>query len=332
MVVAAPASRRERASTITDGDTLPMPNPENLLADSAWRRLLIAALAVLLIAGVVRLLRRAVTQRLQGGAAAYRARRLIGVTAFVVAAIVTLSLLSDRLGGLSVALGVTGAGIAFALQEVIASVAGWFAVSFGRFYAIGDRVQLGGIKGDVIDIGILRTTLMEIGQWVDADLYNGRIVRIANSFVFKEPVFNYSADYPFLWDEIKLPVRYGSDWQHATTVLDSVLTEVCGEFARQSEAAWISARKRYALEDAQIRPVVTMVANENWLELTGRYVVDYRHRRVTKDRLFRRYLAEVDRSAGRIRLASTTLEIVNVPRVEVRRDETGMNIVSRFEP
>ncbi|MCB0784290.1 MAG: mechanosensitive ion channel, partial [Flavobacteriales bacterium] len=75
----------------------------------------------------------------------------------------------------------------------------------------GDRVQLGGIKGDVIDIGVLRTTLMELGEWVDGDLYNGRMVLVANSFVFKEPVFNYSADFPFLWDELKVPVQYGAD-------------------------------------------------------------------------------------------------------------------------
>jgi small-conductance mechanosensitive channel len=67
-----------------------------------------------------------------------------------------------------------------------------------RFYNTGDRVQLGGIKGDVMDIGVLRTTIMETGQWVDGDLYNGRIVLIANSYVFKEPVFNYSGDFPFM--------------------------------------------------------------------------------------------------------------------------------------
>lgn len=96
------------------------------------------------------------------------------------------------------AIGVASASIAFALQEVIGSIAGWIAISFGNFYAPGERVQLGGIRGDVIDIGILRTTLMELGEWVASDLYTGRVVRIANSFVFKQPVFNYSGDFPFL--------------------------------------------------------------------------------------------------------------------------------------
>jgi small-conductance mechanosensitive channel len=235
----------------------------------------------------------------------------------VASLVVVVVAYSDRLGGMGVALGVAGAGIAFALQEVIASAAGWVALAFGRFYATGDRVQLGGIKGDVIDIGILRTTLMEVGQWVDGDLYNGRIVRIANSFVFKEPVFNYSADFAFLWDEIKVPIRYGSDWRHASAVLQSVLEEICGEYARNSRTAWSRARDRYALENARIEPLVTLIANDNWLELTGRYVVDYRERRVTKDAIFRRFLEEVDRSDNRIRLASATVELVNLPRLDV---------------
>lgn len=109
------------------------------------------------------------------------------------------------------ALGVAGAGIAFALQEVITSVAGWIALSFGQFYTIGDRVQLGGIKGDVIDIGMLRTTIMEIGEQVKGDQYTGRIVRITNSFVCQGPVYNYSADFPFVWDEITVPIKYGGD-------------------------------------------------------------------------------------------------------------------------
>jgi hypothetical protein len=61
----------------------------------------------------------------------------------------------------------------------------------------GDRVQLGGIKGDVMDIGIVLTTIMETGQWVDGDLYNGRGID-SQQLCFKEPVFNYSGDFPFL--------------------------------------------------------------------------------------------------------------------------------------
>lgn len=128
----------------------------------------------------------------------YKTKKIINGIGYAVFIILVLVVYNDSLSGVTVALGVAGAGIAFALQEVITSAAGWLAIMVGDFYKPGDRVQLGGIKGDVIDQGILRTTVMELGDWIDGDLYNGRIVRIANSFVFKEPVFNYSADFPFL--------------------------------------------------------------------------------------------------------------------------------------
>ncbi len=201
---------------------------KTLLFDPLTGKLASAAIALLVVFAIGRLLLRSVERYVKDSDARYRARKVVSFVRYTIAAIVLAIIFSERLAGLTVVFGVAGAGIAFALQEVIASIAGWMAISSGGFYSTGDRVQVGGIKGDVIDIGVLRTTVMEVGQWVNGDLYNGRIVKIANSFVFKEPVFNYSADFPFLWDEITLPVRYGSDWKAAKTMLVGVGQEVCG--------------------------------------------------------------------------------------------------------
>lgn len=295
-------------------------------------RLGAAVVAIALILIVSSVLQRAVSRRLHAGSSAHNIRKTIGVVAYGLVLLVLLGTFSDRLAGLGVAFGVAGAGIAFALQSVILSIAGWAAIVFGRYYATGDRVQLGGVKGDVIDIGILRTTLMEMGDWVNGDLYNGRIVRIANSFVFKEAVFNYSADFAFVWDEIKLPIRYGSDWQYTDEVLQRTLDEVCGEFALQSAAAWDKARDRYALEDAGIKPLVTLVANDNWIEFTARYIVDYRQRRRTRDAIFRRFLTAVDQSNNRIRLASSTFELVNLPQIDISLSPGHAAAASRTTP
>jgi len=198
------------------------------------------------------------------------------------------------------------------------AAAGWIAVSFGDFYKPGDRIELGGIRGDVIDVGVLRTTLMECGQWVNGDQYNGRIVRIANSFVFKEPVFNYSADFPFLWDEIMVPIKYGSDYRLGRELLERVAEEVVGEYARNAEAAWLDVVKKFLIEKAQVTPVITLAANENWIELTLRYVVDYKKRRLTKDRLFTRVLEEIDATQGQVGIAASTLNIEKLAPLEVR--------------
>jgi len=223
----------------------------------------------------------------------------------------------NQLGGLTVAFGVAGAGIAFALQEVIASVAGWVAVALGNFYRVGDRVQLGGIRGDVIDVGVLRTTLMECGNWVNGDLYNGRIVRVANSFVFKEPVFNYSGDFPFLWEEITVPVKYGCDHRLAREIIHRTVTDVVGAYAGVAKESWKDMVAKYRIEDASVEPMVTLVANDNWMEFTARFVVDYKRRRTTKDEIFSRLLDAIDATGGRVALASATFELVGAPPVDV---------------
>jgi small-conductance mechanosensitive channel len=109
--------------------------------------------------------------------------------------------------------------VAVVLQDVLASIAGAFSIGFSRLYTVGDRVQIGDTRGDVIDIGLLRTTLMETGNWVSRDLYNGRIVRIPNSTVLKGSVFNYSQGFLFIWDEIKVLFTTTSDCRFAREML-----------------------------------------------------------------------------------------------------------------
>jgi len=188
----------------------------------------------------------------------------------------------------------------------------------GNLYKPGDRIQLGGIMGDVIDIGILRTTLMECGEWVKADLYNGRIVRVANSFVFKEPVFNYSGDFKFVWDEIVMPVKFGCDYKLSREIFQKVADEVTGDYARNAKSAWQEMVNKYRIEDAKVEPMVTIRVTDNWMEFTIRYIVDYKKRRMTKDILFTRIIEEIDKTDGRVGIASTTLQLVDLPEFKVR--------------
>ncbi|HVC53674.1 MAG TPA: hypothetical protein VND87_16770 [Stellaceae bacterium] len=170
---------------------------------------------------------------------------------------------------------------------------------------------------------------MEIGEWVNGDQYNGRIVRVANSFVFKEPVFNYSSEFPFLWDEIMIPIKYGSDYRTARELIAHIAEEVVGDYARSAENAWEPISRRYMIEKASIMPAVTMIANQNWIEFTLRYVIDYRVRRSTKDRLFTRILEEIDKSGGRVGIAASTLNIEKLAPLEVRLTRSPASPVGR---
>ncbi len=289
--------------------------------DPTWGKIVIAVTGIVILFILNRLVKRSLVGRIKDNETRYKLKKTVSFVVYVTVILFISIIYSDKLGGITVALGVAGAGIAFALQEVITSVAGWLAVSVGRFYRSGDRVQLGGIKGDVIDIGILRTTVMECGEWVDGDLYNGRVVRIANSFVFKEPVFNYSGEFPFLWDEIKLPVRFGCDHRYVKEKLYKVTVGLLGDYASEAKTAWKDLVARYRIENASVEPMVTMIVNDNWMEFTIRYVVDYKKRRSVKDALFTRIIDEIDKSEGKIMLASATFEIVptSALKIESRR-------------
>ena len=274
-----------------------------------------AVIAIIVGLVIIRLLQTVAARSIAETGMRYRIRKFIGFAGYVVLALVLFSMLSGKLGQVSVIFGVAGAGIAFSLQEVIASIAGWIAISFGGFYRPGDRVQVGGITGDVIDIGMLRTTLMETGDWVKGDLYNGRIVRVANSFVFKEPVYNYSGDFSFLWDEFTVPVKYGSDWRLAQELIEQAIGEHVDEFQAASAKAWKVMVGKFMIEEARTKPMVTLIANDNWIEFTGRYVVDFRRRRATKDAIMRSLLTAFEANASKVGFGSTTVELVGMPPI-----------------
>lgn len=274
-------------------------------------------IGVALIWIIIQLLRRNLANRIMDNSTRYKTKKVLGFLGFLITAIFIIIIFSDKLGGITIALGVAGAGIAFALQEVIASVAGWLSIILGRLFKTGDRVQLGGIKGDVMDIGVLRTTIMETGQWVDGDLYNGRIVLVANSFVFKEPVFNYSGEFPFLWDEIKIPIQYGSNYIKAKEIIINAGKAVAGDLSMQSREKWAMLQQKYRLEDSQTESMVSLVANDNWVEYTLRYVVSYKRRRLTKTELFTKILTDIEATNGEIKFASATFQLVEGPAIKV---------------
>lgn len=241
----------------------------------------------------------------------YSIKKVVMNTIYVIIFLIFIFTFSDRFQGFYTTLGLAGAGITFALREVIVSIAGWFAIIFGDFFKVGDRVLLGGIKGDVVDLGIFRTTLMEIGDWVNGDQYNGRVVRVSNSFIFTSPVYNYSDRFQFLWDEITVPIRFGSDLNLVREILSDTAQEVIGSVSEEAKLAWYNMRKKFKLEDAVLEHQVFMIFNDNWVEFSLRYVVDMKARRITKNELFTKLLIAFEEQGNSIQLASETFEIVD---------------------
>jgi len=284
-----------------------------ILNESIYVKILIGFVGTIIILGLAQLLQRTLTKSIENPDMRYRSRKIIVFLGYILVLLFLTGVFSNQLHSVVVALGVASAGVAFALQEVIVSIAGWLAISSGQFYSIGDRVRLSGTVGDVIDIGVFSTTLMEIGEWIKGDKYSGRVVRIANSFVFTQPVYNYSADFPYLWDEIVLPIKYNSDIQIARSILQQTAEEVVGKYIQPAQERWKEMYKKYRLEHESVDPVVTLNANDNWMEFTLRYIVDYKKRRSNKDQLFEAIINKIARTDGKVAIASTTLQLVDLP-------------------
>ena len=247
----------------------------------------------------------------------YRGKKALNVVGYLLMVFLITIIFRKRLETLTVFFGIAGVGVTLALQEVIVSIAGWSAILFTDIFKTGDRVMMGDIKGDVIDVGVLRTTIMEMGGWVDGDLYNGRIVRVANSFVFKAPVYNYSADFPFLWDDIKVPIQFGSNYSLTREILYEVANDVVGEYSREAEKHWDIMLRKYLIEDASTYPMVTIIADDNWVEFTLRYVVDYKKRLGVKDQLFTKILEKIENTSDQIKFASATFSLTDIASLEV---------------
>jgi small-conductance mechanosensitive channel len=272
-----------------------------------------AVVGILFIHATFRVLEQSLPRRFGRADARYKVRKFVVYCGYLAILLFLALLFEDRLGRLSFALGVAGAGVAVALQDVLASIAGAFAIGFSKLYTVGDRVQIGDTRGDVIDIGLLRTTLMETGNWVSKDLYNGRIARIPNSTVLKGSVFNYSQGFRFIWDEIKVVLTGTSDSQLARAMLLRVAKEAIGEYLLEAQSSWKSMSEYYQSENPPLEPTVALVVNSGSLEFTVSYVVDYTKRTAMQDQLFTKIAEEVAGSNGRLKWASSAIAVTNQP-------------------
>lgn len=286
---------------------------ENPTLYSVFKYVLLVAFVLILIQLLRRFLRKHVTDT----DARYKSQKGIEFIGYIVLIVLSFSYFTGSIEDFTLAIGLFSAGIAFTLQELILSIAGSFFIFIVKVYKPGDRIEINGIKGDVIDVNSTYTTMMEIGQWVSSDNYSGRIVKLSNAFVFKGPIYNYSQDFPFIWDEFNLPIKYGSDIELAKSIVIKIASETLSEYTTNSKSQWTEVVNKYYIEDAVVDPTLAVTLTDNWVQFNLRYIVDYKKRRLTKHILNDKILIEVEKTKGKVILASTTLELIKIPELKV---------------
>ena len=274
--------------------------------------------AVVVVRVLIVAIVRAVTRRADSRAL-FWARQGSSLTALVIVLAAGVSIWFDDPSRLTTVLGLATAGLAIAAQKAVTSFAGYLVIMRGKTFRVGDRIKMGGVRGDVIALGFLQTRIMEMGQpsdvneqedpgmWVRARQFSGRIVTITNDKIFDEPVYNYTREFPFIWEEIHVPVPYRADRRRAEAVLLDAVRTASEAFAQQAAGARRRLEQKYGLDHESLEPRVFWQLTDNWLALTVRFVVPEHGIREIKDAINRAILAGFDRDG--IEVASSTSEV-----------------------
>lgn len=251
-------------------------------------------------------------------------RQGVRILVALVGTIGVVSIWFDDPTRLTTALGLITAGVAFALQRVITAVAGYFVILRGKTFNVGDRIVMGGVRGDVIGLDFMQTSIMEMGQpppvqnddpamWVRARQYTGRIVTVTNAKIFDEPVYNYTREFGALFEEMVVPIAFTADRSRAEAILLDTARRQTAKLESLAKEELHELQRRYFMSQPDFEPRVYWRITDNWLELTLRFVARDHGVRELKDAMSRDILAGFD--AAGIGIASATFEVVGVPPI-----------------
>lgn len=210
----------------------------------------------------------------------YRTRKTIVYSSSIIAVFLIGGIwFEGGIHSISTFLGLLSAGIAIALQDLIINLAGWAFILWRRPFSVGDRIQIGDTRGDVIDQRIFMFSLLEIGNWVEAEQSTGRILHIPNGKIFKETLANYTEGFQYIWDEIPVLVTFESDWKKARSILSEIGEKHAQHLSAAAEEKLKKAARKFMIFYSKLTPTVYMSVQDSGVLLTIRYLCEPRQRR-----------------------------------------------------
>ncbi len=192
-------------------------------------------------------------------------------------------------------LGLFSAGLAIALKDPLTNIAGWFFIVFRKPFVVGDRVQIGKHSGDIIDIRMFQFTILEIGNWVDADQSTGRIIHLPNAKVFQQSQANFSSGFNYIWHEIPVLVTFESNWKNARKILEDIVNRVTEHMGKEAEKEIFRASRSFMIYYTHLTPIVYTKVEDSGVKLTIRYLCNPRSRRGTENQIWQDILTEFEK-------------------------------------
>jgi small-conductance mechanosensitive channel len=257
---------------------------------------------------------------------AFWSRQGISIVIFIIGILGFLSIWFDNPTRLATGIGLVIAGLAFAMQKVVTSFAGYIVILRGKTFNVGDRISMGNVRGDVIALNFIQTVIMEMGEppavqnedpgmWVQSRQYSGRIVTISNAEIFEKPVYNYTRDFPYIWEEMHIPISYKDDHHRAEQIMIESVSRHTTEVANMAQPELDHLKQRFFIQAADIRPRVFLRLTDNWIELAVRFLCSTHDIRDLKNKISRDILAGLEEA--NIGIASSTYDIVGLPPIRI---------------
>lgn len=262
----------------------------DLYLHDVGEKIVVFVVIALLLYLVTVVARRAIAEHIEDVNRKHTLRKYTGYAYAFLLVAVAVALFADSLTGLGTILAVLLAGVAIALQDILKSFVGWLYVSSRSGLDVGTRVEVSGVVGDVIDIGILKTTMLEVGNHVYGQQSTGRLVTIPNFRLVSENVFLSAARNPFVWQEIRITVPFECEWKRAEEIMLEIGKELYAEIEPDVERGFKQLERRYAFKYGTLTPIVYVSLAESGVELTLRFLAPVRRRRGFIDATSRRVL------------------------------------------
>jgi len=259
---------------------------------------LISIVTIFIILVLRRLILRIVFQRFEDVRIRYRWRKTSAYIAFLFAILILGRVWFEGFQSIATFLGLLLAGVAIALKDLFVNLAGWIFIIWRRPFEVGDRIQIGNQSGDVIDIRIFQFTLMEIGNWVDADQSTGRVIHIPNGKVFTEPQANYHKGFQYIWNEIPVLVTFESDWEKAKAILQEIGIRHAEHLSPHAEERIREASRKFMIFYTKLSPIVYTTVKDCGVLLTIRYICEPRRRRDSEQAIWEDILKEFSKHKG----------------------------------
>lgn len=251
------------------------------------------AISILML--LVQLIRIFLIRNINNPATQYNLNRIINLLATILVMLIILTALYSNWYAAVISLGLISLILGFALQNPITSFFAWIYIIIRKPYEVGDRIKIGPVTGDVIEVGYFDTTLWEFhGDYLSGDHPSGRIIHFSNSKAFNEYIINYSWPlFPYMWTEIKFFVGYQSDLDFITMKMKAIVEDEIGEQMMDRVKIFRELLEETNIDEMEVneKPSIIFRANENsWLEVVVRFLVEPKESGRTKRRLFEKLL------------------------------------------